>query len=598
MFLLVVTVAAIVQGQVAPTINADGESITVEATDLVLRQQGQDAISVSGDHATLAMLATKLAKLETEIAELRGNETSLSKAVDTKFVKYATEEFLESEISAATDSVKSEVIDAQKDAAKELNDRVDKVTEGIVGYPQTVKVVADLAEDVEYLLTHADNVTLCGSDGGVHVGDGECASPVPTCESPGVPDEGEMVLSSPYILPGTTAKYTCPNAGTFLQGPPLRTCTQGTSENKKNHFDGADPKCLTCEVGNCVLCVDEVDTCELCAEGHGVSPDRKKCIEEDITVFVFGKGHYDAQNEFLAPNAEKYSALTPDLHPRTPRDGAAALIQGTLYVVSSIIFRGQTEPYYLKLGKGDKEWSKIAAAPFKIKMPFYATVTGVGRKQDGFYISDTTGFAVYKPADDEWTSLPEISTTGSTARNKGATAVLGSKIFCIGGYAGGAVSDAMDVFDSTKGEWAQGPAMPAKRALHAAAAYNNKVYVFGGSADTPNGILSRTTGAEDSMLVFDIASSKWDTSYPTMPDTWLGMGNGPLPVFPGGKILIPESAFCNKICRTYSSPAGQETGSLQYNALDNSWEVIKSPSPYNRMSGGSQLVVYGAFKRY
>lgn len=32
-------------------------------------------------------------------------------------------------------------------------------------------------------------------------------------------------------------------------------------------------------------------------------------------------------------------------------------------------------------------------------MPFYATVTGVGRKQDGFYISDTTGFAVYKPAD-------------------------------------------------------------------------------------------------------------------------------------------------------------------------------------------------------
>lgn len=129
---------------------------------------------------------------------------------------------------------------------------------------------------------------------------------------------------------------------------------------------------------------------------------------------------------------------------------------------------------------------------------------------------DGSYYALVMCAQDEWTSLPEISSTGSTARNKGATAVLGSKIFCIGGYAGGAVSDAMDVFDSTKGEWAQGPAMPVKRALHAAAAYNNKVYVFGGSADTPNGILSRTTGAEDSMLVFDIASSKWDTSYPTM----------------------------------------------------------------------------------
>lgn len=35
MLLLVVAVAAIVQGQVAPTITADGESITAEATDLV-----------------------------------------------------------------------------------------------------------------------------------------------------------------------------------------------------------------------------------------------------------------------------------------------------------------------------------------------------------------------------------------------------------------------------------------------------------------------------------------------------------------------------------------------------------------------------------
>ena len=64
-----------------------------------------------------------------------------------------------------------------------------------------------------------------------------------------------------------------------------------------------------------------------------------------------------------------------------------------------IAFAGQPEPYFLKLGKGDNQWTKIAAAPFKIRMPFYATITGVGVKQDGFYISDTAGFAVYKPAD-------------------------------------------------------------------------------------------------------------------------------------------------------------------------------------------------------
>lgn len=51
----------------------------------MLRHQGQDAISVSDepdDPATLNMLATKLAKLKSEIAEVRGNEASLYKAVD------------------------------------------------------------------------------------------------------------------------------------------------------------------------------------------------------------------------------------------------------------------------------------------------------------------------------------------------------------------------------------------------------------------------------------------------------------------------------------------------------------------------------------
>ena len=112
-----------------------------------------------------------------------------------------------------------------------------------------------------YLLTHADNVTLCGADGGVHVGDGACASPVPTCESPETPDDGEMVLSSPYVLPGTTATYACPQAGTFLQGPALRTCTQGTGDNKKNRFDGADPKCTYDTAALAHACIEgEVDT--------------------------------------------------------------------------------------------------------------------------------------------------------------------------------------------------------------------------------------------------------------------------------------------------------------------------------------------------
>jgi len=295
----------------------------------------------------------------------------------------------------------------------------------------------------------------------------------------------------------------------------------------------------------------------------------------------------------LGPNAGKYVALSPDLHPKTPRNGAAALIQGTIYVVSS------DKPYYVKLGKGDRAWSNFAATPFKIKLPFFATVSGVGNKQDGFYIFDSTGSAVYKPADDAWTSLPLMSSAGSNLRNMGATAVLGSKVYCIGGWdreSNSGTSAEVDVFDTTKREWTQTTPMPEKRALHAAAAYNGKVYVFGGTQDNPGGYLGRVGGAMNSVVAFDTSSEKW-SSATAMPDAWHTMGTGPLPVFAGGKILLPEALVCGEICGAYAAPVGQKIGSLQYDAMDDSWEVVTSPTPYNRKSGGSALVIFGAFDR-
>ena len=97
----------------------------------------------------LMAMSAKMSKLEAELADLRGDDTTIAAALDKK---YATEGFLESEISAATGTLKDTLMSAQEDSANTLTDRVNEVAAGIVGYPQTVKVVEDLSKDVAYVL--------------------------------------------------------------------------------------------------------------------------------------------------------------------------------------------------------------------------------------------------------------------------------------------------------------------------------------------------------------------------------------------------------------------------------------------------------------
>jgi hypothetical protein len=106
----------------------------------------------------LMAMSAKISNLEAELAELRGDDASVAAALDKK---YATEVFLESEISAAVGSLKDALMNAQVDSAKTLTDRVNEVAEGIVGYPQTVKVVEDLSNDVECVSLNSIVVLSC-----------------------------------------------------------------------------------------------------------------------------------------------------------------------------------------------------------------------------------------------------------------------------------------------------------------------------------------------------------------------------------------------------------------------------------------------------
>lgn len=95
-------------------------------------------------------------------------------------------------------------------AATQLDQRITANTATLAGLPQTQQAVSDLVDSVNYLLAHAQNVTLCAANGTVHAGDGSCVSPVPRCPMPTAPSGGSVSLSSDYIIPGVTATCVCP----------------------------------------------------------------------------------------------------------------------------------------------------------------------------------------------------------------------------------------------------------------------------------------------------------------------------------------------------------------------------------------------------
>lgn len=140
----------------APAIVADGSSLLVSASKVKFDVgRGKEVTSIE-----IADLYHRLAKAEADLANLRDVVPGL----------------IESAVAGAI----AEVLTAQKKGNLLIGQRVDEVNRSIAGLPETTKTVGRLAQDVNELLAHASNITTCGSDGGLHLGDGKCAAAVPT----------------------------------------------------------------------------------------------------------------------------------------------------------------------------------------------------------------------------------------------------------------------------------------------------------------------------------------------------------------------------------------------------------------------------------
>ena len=109
---------------------------------------------------------------------------------------------------------------------------------------------------------------------------------------------------------------------------------------------------------------------------------------------------------------------------------------------------------------------------------------------------------VYDPATDRWEAAPAPL---PTPREHLAVAVLGNKLYAVGGRWGNAGNlAALEIYDPAAGTWTRGPDLPTPRSGLTASVLKGRIHVVGGESLS----LSRTFGEHEA---YDPSSKAWST---------------------------------------------------------------------------------------
>lgn len=136
--------------------------------------------------------------------------------------------------------------------------------------------------------------------------------------------------------------------------------------------------------------------------------------------------------------------------------------------------------------------------------------------------ADTAIVEAFDPPTSQWTRLGDAP----SARNSAASAVIGGKIYVVGGRQALKQSDgslrqvnvaALEVFDPATGQWATRAPMPQAQGGLAASAHGGKLYVFGGEQWVPE----QKVFADN--WVYDPAADRW-SAVPALPTPRHGLG--------------------------------------------------------------------------
>lgn len=159
-------------------------------------------------------------------------------------------------------------------------------------------------------------------------------------------------------------------------------------------------------------------------------------------------------------------------------------------------------------------------------------------------------FAVYDPATDTWTRLPDLP----THRHHLAAVAIDGKIYVAGGSlivgkgeygSGGGTTNVLEIFDPATNTWSQGQPMPTAREAASGIAANGCFHIFGGENPDADGLLAHE--------VYNPVTDTWTKMPEVMPipvNGISGSGGG----FQNGVIYLPGGT---------TTPGNMQTDVLQ-----------------------------------
>jgi len=222
------------------------------------------------------------------------------------------------------------------------------------------------------------------------------------------------------------------------------------------------------------------------------------------TIFVCGSydwGRCASTSEIYAVSKNEWHDA-PDL--REPRCGhGIAFADGRVFVFGGLTPGGYTNTCDTFSISGNK-WEVIPPMSNKRSHLGVAVVGDrifvIGGRNDWNVILDSV--EVYKVSGNTWTA-PGVVAPMPTPRIDFGVAVIGNRIFTIGGYNRGGALSAVDVHDTETNTWTKLSPMPTARQGMADAVINHQIWCFGGF----------NCGMYlDVIEVFDVDKNEWTTS--------------------------------------------------------------------------------------
>ncbi len=200
---------------------------------------------------------------------------------------------------------------------------------------------------------------------------------------------------------------------------------------------------------------------------------------------------YVGNNEVYDTGTNTWETKTSMPTPRA--DLCANIINDKIYLIGGKKY-SSIAPYFNETNINEAydpvsdSWSTKTSIPTPVQGYASAVANGkiyvMGGSLESLSLENTllTGVnQMYDPKNDSWSlaaKLPNVQSYGAAAATEGFMAP--ARIYCIGGYSGGAFSSQVQVYDSVNNSWTAGQPMPTARAYLGVVDVDDVLYAIGG----------------------------------------------------------------------------------------------------------------------